>query len=794
LRPQNHRVYLITDSLLFDDCIVSGVSLYTPSLLLVLAYRTRDDEDNPLPVTLKGTPRRGVQHRQTGLSPEIRLIDVNTKEEVDADTLTMSRYESLGAGDYHLGKLYIPPAPVAAPIQRGALEAIGGGIWDASVNATRLFSSAASVRSATGSAENNAPALQSRQASTSLGSPAVRRSEPSPMTASPGVKIFVQSPYDCVLALKRDLSDHLSWLLDHKEYKDAWELVSEHPEVVTSSSDDVSSEEGRGGTPLGTNRQTLADFFADDTASQTTVSGTRGHKNAVEHENRRIGELWIGQLVEANDWTTAGQVAGRVLGASPRWEHWVWKFAQAGRFDEITPHIPTKPLHPRLPSIVYERLLGHYLIRDRARFKNLIDSWEPELFDIGNVTEAIERRLSSGDVREDSVEDGVQGRDWRILLDTLAKLRIAGGRPEEAVRCYFQLHNADAAMSLISEYHLVGSIADDVAGFVTLRVSKEQLESANRVELEENASEAIRMIVDESINGAIQPDNVVHQLQHKGENFRPFIFLYLRALWQGHGTDTRSHRIRQRLELQGRIVVEGFGDLAVSLFAQFDRAILMVFLRASRSYSYEKATAECEKRQYYPELVYLLSQTGQTKRALNLIINSLGDVQFAIDFAKEQEDPELWDDLLEFSMDKPRFIRGLLEGVGTAIDPIKLVRRIPEGLEIEGLRDGIGRMVREYEIQSSISEGVARVLRGEVAAGMEQLRSGRAKAVKFELEEAPEKVIEGVLDTIQRLDGENLQNKTDGHYKEPKPGHCVKCVKAFHEGGMYLYVLVSIIC
>lgn len=130
---------------------------------------------------------------------------------------------------------------------------------------------------------------------------------------------------------------------------------------------------------------------------------------------------------------------------------------------------------------------------------------------------------------------------------------------------------------------------------------------------------------------------------------------------------------------------------------------------------------------------HILSKTGQTKRALYLIIEKLSDVSFAISFAKEQDDSDLWNDLLEYSMDKPHFIRGLLAEVGTAIDPIKLVRRIPEGLEIEGLRDGIGRMVREYEIQHSISEGVARVLRGEVAAGMDTLRAGQKRGVKFEI-------------------------------------------------------------
>jgi hypothetical protein len=130
---------------------------------------------------------------------------------------------------------------------------------------------------------------------------------------------------------------------------------------------------------------------------------------------------------------------------------------------------------------------------------------------------------------------------------------------------------------------------------------------------------------------------------------------------------------------------------------------------------------------------HILSKTGQTKRALYLIIERLSDVSFAISFAKEQDDSDLWNDLLEYSMDKPHFIRGLLEEVGTAIDPIQLVRRIPEGLEIEGLRDGIGRMVREYEIQHSISEGVARVLRGEVATGMDTLRAGQKRGVKFEI-------------------------------------------------------------
>lgn len=121
------------------------------------------------------------------------------------------------------------------------------------------------------------------------------------------------------------------------------------------------------------------------------------------------------------------------------------------------------------------------------------------------------------------------------------------------------------------------------------------------------------------------------------------------------------------------------------------------------------------------------------KRALYLIIDRLGDVSRAITFAKDLDDPDLWEDLLNYSMDKPRFIRGLLEEVGTAIDPITLVRRIPEGMEIEGLREGLKHIMKEHEIQYSISEGVARVLRSEVAAAQSTLRSGQRRGIKFEV-------------------------------------------------------------
>lgn len=185
----------------------------------------------------------------------------------------------------------------------------------------------------------------------------------------------------------------------------------------------------------------------------------------------------------------------------------------------------------------------------------------------------------------------------------------------------------------------------------------------------------------------------------------------------------------------------------------------------------------CEQSSYYDELVYLYSKTGQMKRALYLIIDRLQDVHKAIEFAKEQDDADLWEDLLNYSMDKPSFIRGLLEQAGTAIDPIRLVQRIPEGLEVQGLREGLTHMMREHEIQYSISSGAARVLRSEVAAAQNELRSRQRKGLKFEVAAQPNDSQNGALPAVDAM--ADAEEPEAGN--KPQPGCCAKCQEPFTE-------------
>ena len=588
------------------DCIVSGLSLYTPTLLLVLAYVApeKENEREETSVTPKGhqskvsvsstssEPRGGIRKRQNALSPELRLIDLNSSQEVDTDTLTVSRFERLSATDYHLGIL---PAVRAGPIvqtSRGTLETLtgmGSGMWNAAINATSLLSSGASIHSNGGKSDKSGTKGQS-VASSAQTKPGSRKSAAHPDLAAPGMKIFIHSPYDCILARKRDLSDHLSWLLEHKRNQEAWELVDEHPEVISSSPEKL-AEIGPG-TP--DRVQGGKDDFYDD-ASSTVDSASRLINSSVEKEKRRIGELWIQQLVAKGDWAAAGRVCGRVLGTSQQWKQWVYTFVAADKFDEITNFIPTTQLKPPLESTIYEVVLGHYIAHDRPRVREILDQWSPDLFDIKSVTTALENQLNYRDVREDSVEDGEVGRDWRIIVESMAKLYLADGRPIQALKSYIRLQDADTAMTLIKEYHLVDAVADDIPGLVLLRVSKEQKQTAPIEELREATSEAITLLVAEAHHGLVRPETVVQQLEAK--NMTLYLFFYLSALWRGGGIAEDKFENRERLLVETRALVDELADLAVHLFATYDRDLLMNFLKTSTFYAFEKVSHPLLSRQ-----------------------------------------------------------------------------------------------------------------------------------------------------------------------------------------------------
>jgi hypothetical protein len=175
--------------------------------------------------------------------------------------------------------------------------------------------------------------------------------------------------------------------------------------------------------------------------------------------------------------------------------------------------------------------------------------------------------------------------------------------------------------------------------------------------------------------------------------------------------------------------------LLVELYASHAPERLLPFLRTSDNYSLEKALEICRQKKLVSEMVFLLGRIGNTKEALHYITEELNDIDRAIEFCKEHADKDLWNDLIDLSIKKPQFLRALINNIGTHIpEPIALINKIPEGLEIEGLKAALCTILQDYNLQIAIEERCRRILVADNYEILEKLNRQQKKAMAVHLD------------------------------------------------------------
>ncbi|KZT06554.1 vacuolar protein sorting-associated protein 41 [Laetiporus sulphureus 93-53] len=400
-----------------------------------------------------------------------------------------------------------------------------------------------------------------------------------------------------------------------------------------------------------------------------------------------IGQRYIEHLISEGEFIKAARLCPKVCGQdTKRWEDWIFVFAQKHQLQAIIPFVPTES--PTLGHLVYEMILAYFLANDRQALLQTIKSWPKDIYDIFAVIVAVqaelERAPSSSSMQTAAPESA-------ILMECLAELYTINRQPGKALPYFLRLRRPNV-FDLIREYNLFTAIQDQALLLVEFDQGLIDKRKQIGEEVDPENSTAIKLLVDHI--HSIPIGRVVQQLQ-----VRPYyLYLYLDALFH-----------------KDPHLTSDFGDSQVKLYAEYNPGHLMEFLRASNYYNLEKAYNICNDRDMVPEMVFLLGRMGNNKKALTLIIERLGDVSRAIDFAKEQHDDDLWEDLLKYSETRPTFIRGLLENVGAEIDPIRLIRRIKNGLEIPGLKGALIKILHDFNLQTSLLEGCQTIMDGDGA-------------------------------------------------------------------------------
>ncbi|KAJ3188513.1 Vacuolar protein sorting-associated protein 41 [Irineochytrium annulatum] len=465
---------------------------------------------------------------------------------------------------------------------------------------------------------------------------------------------YIVSPKDIVVAKPRDVDDHIEWLVERARYEEA-----------------LAAAESSAGSP-------------------TTVGRSRLSVSDVVE----IGIKYLNSLMAEGKYEQSAKMLAKILRGDARlWEEWIFQFSEVNKLAEVVPHIPTK--EPVLSSAVYEMVLANFLREDLAGFVNLINTWPPEIYTVHNVAEAVGLLLDRRPMDP-------------LLLEAGLELYAHDKRHDRSLLCGLRLGRPDI-LRLVRSHNLFKTLEENVQ--LVLRYDERRIREGLEVDISNafgwregevvvgDVAETRRMGCAEGVGILVSNTDripVSHVVDALRRDER-FLFVYLDALMRREGGAGAGEGLVYHNEM-------------VRLFADYDPGRLLDFLRVSAAYDVGKAYVLCEERDLVGEMVYLLGKMGDNRRALALVIERLGDVKRAIEFAKEQNDEGLWEDLLKYSMDKPPFIVGLLENLGSYIDPIKLIRRIPNGLAIPGLRDALIKVLTDYGVQMSLKEGCQRIL------------------------------------------------------------------------------------
>lgn len=495
---------------------------------------------------------------------------------------------------------------------------------------------------------------------------------------------YVVSPKDVIVARPRDLADHIEWLLERQRYEEALHA-------------------------------------AENAGDDYSVKGRLKVDDIIE-----IGQKYLHALVAQEKYEEAAALCPKILWQDLNlWQQWVFTFADHGHLAALAPHIPT--IKPRLPPNVYETILEFALSNNASLYLDLVKRWPSSVFDVEREIASVEEKLGGHAqqivLMEAAMELNGSAKHWDKYLAFALRLGIPNAVAVVSRHNLFHLLS-DEIIQLLLEYderlldtdgEFAARIEQDLAledggpgltrhDFPSLTTPVGRVRAAV-------FCPGVQLLVDAA--DKVQPSTVVTALKE----FSGFLFIYLDALW-------RKERQRRDIRQDGA----PYHTLLVELYAEYDPERLLAFLRSSGSYSVSKAYEICQDRDMVPEMVYLLGKMGDNKKALALIIERMADVAGAISFAKDQNDPALWEDLLTYSMDKPPFILGLLENMGSsALDPAAVVRRIPDDLAITGLKGAICHLFEDYGVQFYLQEGCEKIVQQDALALLESLLRQRSR-------------------------------------------------------------------
>lgn len=392
---------------------------------------------------------------------------------------------------------------------------------------------------------------------------------------------------------------------------------------------------------------------------------------------KEIGQAYLDHLmVVEKDFKKASQIAAKVLRDDAlAWERCVFSFTQARALGELVPYLPVET--PRLNRETYDMILRALVLskndQDHERLLLAVKRWPASLYDtnalLGNI-QSQKHRVSSAS-----------------LIKAAATLHTQQGNFLIALDLFVAIHDIHV-FEYLQKYSLLGMAPKHVVGLMD---TDERYTMQLLIGNTEEADPAI----------------VVKTLQ---KHIKTLVDAKEQKLWRS--------RLHQYLDLcfkQDASATTQFAELQAELYAEFEPSRLLAFLDVCASCPLESALKVCERQGLIKESVFVLGRMGAADRALRVIVNQLKDIEGAVEFAASQQDDDLWDLLITLALADPELAGSLLDHSAGQIDPLTIVLKIPEHMEIQNLKHRLVNLIHDHRASSSLHQGAAVVLTSDCA-------------------------------------------------------------------------------
>jgi vacuolar protein sorting-associated protein 41 len=305
---------------------------------------------------------------------------------------------------------------------------------------------------------------------------------------------------------------------------------------------------------------------------------------------------YIDYLLQTKQYREAADWCSKTSMDAKSWEEKILFFAIEGQLEEIYEKIPHS--NPKLSAVIYEKVLNEFLkFQNYQIFKYLIKKWPCDIYDLNFLTTA--------------VLDAQNKNKNRTLLESIAILYEYQKLYNKSFVIYINLAD-QTVFDFLVKHDLYDCALDNIIALIDL-----------------NKDKAIDLFVKDIEKFPVK------LVANKLASNKHYLHYYLDAMFNENPSASRD-----------------FHTMQVVLYAEYERSKLLKFLQNSQYIILAQAQKELQERNLIPEIVYILERMGQIKKAFQLVLHAIKDVNQAIDFCKKHNDKDLWEDLINFSLNK----------------------------------------------------------------------------------------------------------------------------------------------